>query len=158
MKKIFKNYKSLIILLSAIIIGCILGLVFKEKISFLKPFGDLFLNMLLIIIVPLIFLTISTSIGKMHQPKRIGKILISIFGVFIITSIISVLVGLISATNIKLVDTTNGNEIRKSLEMAEEKNEFEDVNYLEKTINTISTNDFSKLLSKDNKHTREKSR
>lgn len=150
MKKIFKNYKSLIILLSAIIIGCILGLVFKEKISFLKPFGDLFLNMLLIIIVPLIFLTISTSIGKMHQPKRIGKILISIFGVFIITSIISVLVGLISATNIKLVDTTNGNEIRKSLEMAEEKNEFEDVNYLEKTINTISTNDFSKLLSKDN--------
>lgn len=150
MKKIFKNYKSLIILLSAIIIGCILGLVFKEKISFLKPFGDLFLNMLLIIIVPLIFLTISTSIGKMHQPKRIGKILISIFGVFIITSIISVLVGLISATNIKLVDTTNGNEIRKSLEMTEEKNEFEDVNYLEKTINTISTNDFSKLLSKDN--------
>lgn len=150
MKKIFKNYKSLIILLSAIIIGCILRLVFKEKISFLKPFGDLFLNMLLIIIVPLIFLTISTSIGKMHQPKRIGKILISIFGVFIITSIISVLVGLISATNIKLVDTTNGNEIRKSLEMAEEKNEFEDVNYLEKTINTISTNDFSKLLSKDN--------
>ena len=37
----------------------------------------------MIIIVPLIFLTISTSIGKMKSPKRVGKILLSIIGVFI---------------------------------------------------------------------------
>ena len=150
MKKILKNYKSSIILLGAIILGAVLGLIFKEKIAVLKPFGDLFLNMLLIVIVPLIFLTITTSIGKMKQPKRIGKILVSIFSVFIVTSIISVLVGFVSATNIKLVNTDNGEQIKNSLEITNEEIEIEDVNYLERTINTISTNDFSKLLSRDN--------
>ena len=96
MKKIFKNYKSLIILLSAIIIGGILGVIFKEKITFLKPFGDLFLNLLLMIITPLIFLTLTTSIGKMKEPKRIGKILITTIIIFIITSLISVSIGIIS--------------------------------------------------------------
>ena len=91
MKKFLKNYKSTIILLGAIILGTIVGLIFGEKTSILSPFGDLFINLLLMIIVPLIFLTISTSIGKMKQPKRLGKILTSIIFVFIITSFSSAL-------------------------------------------------------------------
>ena len=115
MKKIFKNYKSLIILLSAIIIGGILGVIFKEKITFLKPFGDLFLNLLLMIITPLIFLTLTTSIGKMKEPKRIGKILLTTIIIFIITSLISVSIGIISTNNIKLVNNKNGEYIKESL-------------------------------------------
>ena len=42
MKKIFKNYKQTIILLISIIIGGILGIIFKEDIKILSPFGDLF--------------------------------------------------------------------------------------------------------------------
>ena len=96
MKKIFKNYRSLITLISAIIIGGILGIIFKEKITFLKPFGDLFLNLLLMIITPLIFLTLATSIGRMKEPKRIGKILIATITIFIITSLVSVSIGIVS--------------------------------------------------------------
>ncbi len=150
MKKIFKNYKSTLILLLALVIGASVGLIFKEKVSFLKPFGDLFLNMLLIIIVPLIFLTISTAIGKMPQPKRIGKILTSIFIVLILTSIISVLVGLISTNTTKLVNVKDGNEIRESLEITDEETNVEDVNYLEKTVQAISVDNFDKLLSREN--------
>ncbi len=150
MKKILKNYSQLIILLTAIIIGGILGAVFKEKITFLKPFGDLFLNLLLMIIVPLIFLTLSTSIGKMKEPKRIGKILLTTIIIFIITSLVSVLIGIFSTRNIKLVDTKNGEYIKESLEVTEESENIESTNYLEKTVNTISVNDFSKLLSKEN--------
>ena len=105
MKKVLKNYKSSLILLGAIIIGTIVGLVFKEKASVLSPFGDLFLNLLLVIIVPLIFLTITTSIGKMKQPKRIGKILGTVFAVFIITSLISVMVGIVTTKSFKLIDS-----------------------------------------------------
>lgn len=150
MKKILKNYSQLIILLTSIIIGGILGAVFKEKITFLKPFGDLFLNLLLMIIVPLIFLTLSTSIGKMKEPKRIGKILLTTIIIFIITSLVSVLIGIFSTRNIKLVDTKNGEYIKESLEVTEESENIESTNYLEKTVNTISVNDFSKLLSKEN--------
>jgi Na+/H+-dicarboxylate symporter len=65
MKKVLKNYRSFVILIGGIILGIIAGIIFKERVTFLKPFGDLFLNLLLTIIVPLIFLTISTSIGKL---------------------------------------------------------------------------------------------
>jgi len=147
MKKILKNYKSTIILLGAIILGAIIGLIFKDKATVLSPFGDLFLNLLFVIIIPLIFLTITTSIGKMQQPKRLGKILTSIVVVFIITSLISVFIGVIS-TRSTLVTTTDATKIIETLEDTEASTE--DLNILERTVSAISTNDFANLLSKDN--------
>ncbi len=150
MKKFIKNYKSSLILLGAIIIGTIVGLVFKEKASVLSPFGDLFLNLLLVIIIPLIFLTLTTSIGKMKQPKRIGKILATVFAVFIVTSLISVLVGIGSTKTFKLVNTQDSDAIKEVLNSTDEVAEKQDVNFLERTVSTISVNDFSKILTRDN--------
>ena len=148
MKKFLKNYKSTLILLGSIIIGTIVGLVFKEKAKVLAPFGDLFLNLLLVIIVPLIFLTITTSIGKMKQPKRIGKILVTILLVFIFTSLVSVGVGIISTKAFKLVDVKDTETIKEVLKNTETTNEK--VNFLERTVETITVSDFSKLLTRDN--------
>lgn len=148
MKKIFKNYFNSFILLIAIIIGTVIGIIFKDKANVFKPFGDLFLNMLMVIIVPLIFLTISTSIGKMKSPKRVGKILLSIIVVFIITSLISVFIGILS-TRVSLVEVEDSNKIIEKLN-DNEKIEEENVNLLDRTVNTISTNDFVNLLSKSN--------
>ena len=150
MKSFLKNYRSTLILIGSIIIGTIVGLVFKEKAAVLSPFGDLFLNLLLVIIIPLIFLTISVSIGKMKQPKRIGKILATIIGVFIVTSLISVLVGIISTKSFRLVNVKDANAIKESLTIDEGEIESEKVNFLERTVNTISVNDFSKVLTRDN--------
>lgn len=149
MKKFLKNYKSTLILLGSIIIGTIVGLIFGEKATVLSPFGDLFLNMLLVIIVPLIFLTISTSIGKMKQPKRIGKILTTIILVFVFTSIVSVFVGIASTKAFRLVDVKDEAAIKEVLNGAEEVTK-EDVNFLERTVEAVSVNDFSKLLTRDN--------
>lgn len=149
MKKFLKNYKSTLILLASIIIGTIVGLIFGEKATVLSPFGDLFLNMLLVIIVPLIFLTISTSIGKMKQPKRIGKILTTIILVFAFTSIVSVFVGIVSTKAFRLVDVKDEAAIKEVLKGAEEITN-EDVNFLERTVEAVSVNDFSKLLTRDN--------
>ena len=148
MKKFLKNYKSTLILLGSIIIGTIVGLVFKEKAKVLAPFGYLFLNLLLVIIVPLIFLTITTSIGKMKQPKRIGKILVTILLVFIFTSLVSVGVGIISTKAFKLVDVKDTETIKEVLKDTKATNEK--VNFLERTVETITVSDFSKLLTRDN--------
>ena len=149
MKEFFKNYKATLILIGSIIIGTILGLILKDKATILSPFGDLFLNMLLVSIIPLIFLTISVSIGKMKQPKRIGKILSTIILVFVITSLISVLVGLITTKSFRLVNIKDANNIKEVLSIEEEVTS-EKVNFLKRTIDTISVNDFSKLLTRDN--------
>lgn len=148
MKKFLKNYKSTLILLISCIIGTIVGLIFGEKAKVLSPLGDLFINILLTIIVPLIFLTLTTSIGKMKQPKRLGKILISVIFVFIITSLVSVLIGLIS-TRINLVNTNDLQTIKETLNTNVEQNK-ESMNILERTVTMLSTDDFVKLISKEN--------
>lgn len=150
MKKFLSNYKSTIILLVAIIVGAIVGIIFQEKATILSPLGDLFLNLLLVTIVPLIFLTITTSIAKMKQPKRLGKIVITIIGVFVFTSIIAVLIGFASTYFVKLVDTEDGETIKASLEeVTDSDEEEEELTIADRTVSLLTVNDFSKLLSKD---------
>lgn len=148
MKKIFKNYKSTIIMFISVIVGTLIGVIFKEKATVLKPFGTLFINLLLTIIVPLIFLTLSTSIGKMKEPKRLGKILITIIGIFVLTSLISVLIG-IASTKITLVNKKDSIKIKESFDYSITDND-EKLDILTRTVNAISTDDFVKIISKDN--------
>ncbi len=148
MKKFIKNYLLTLLMLVGIIIGAIVGLIFGEKATVLSPLGDLFLNLLLIIIVPLIFLTISTSIGKITKPKRVGRVLITIIVVFIITSLISVLIGIVS-TRISLVNSVDSTSIIAGLDLTAEET-VEDLNILSRTVQAISTNDFVNLLSRNN--------
>ena len=153
MKNFLKNYKSTIILLAAIIVGAIVGIVFKEKAAVLSPFGDIFLNLMFVVIVPLIFLNISTAIAKMTQPKRFGKIMITIVGVFVVTSLIAVIIGLFSTLKIKLVSPEDGEKIKSSLEQYttdETAETLEDASILERTVDSLTVDDFSKLLSKNN--------
>lgn len=151
MKEFFKHYGQTVILLVSIIIGAIIGLIWKEGATVLSPFGDIFLNLMFVIIVPLVFLTISTSIARIKQPKRLGKIMGSIILVIVITSIIAVVVGLLSTIFIKLVNVEDGQEILASLEKnQEEVQETEDLNILERTVSAITVSDFTGLLSKNN--------
>lgn len=155
MKNILKTYKSVIILLAAIIIGAILGMALKENAAVLKPFGDIFLNLLFVTIVPLVFLSITTSISKIKQPKRIGKIMITIIATFVVMSLISVLVGIVSTYSFKLVDTEDGAQIRASLEedsgeTSSTETDEKEPTILDRTVSALTVTDFSKLLSKDN--------
>lgn len=147
MKKIIKNYKQSIILIGSLIIGTIVGLIFKEKATVLEPLGTLFINMLLVVVVPLIFLSITTSIGKIDKPKRVGKILRSIIIAFVFTSLVSVVIGLTSL-KIRLVDSGDAKKITALLD--ESTDVSDDASVLDKLVNSVSTNDFVNLLSKNN--------
>lgn len=150
MKKIWKNYKQTIILLFAIIIGAIVGVIFKDKTKVLKPFGDIFINLMFVIIIPLVFITISTSISKMQQPKRLGKIMGSTIFVIIVTSIIAVIVGIASTYFIKLVETENTELIKSQFSQEEVQSEEEDKTILDRTVEAITVSDFSALFSRQN--------
>ena len=148
MKKILNNYKGTIILIGAIIIGVIVGLIFKSDAAVLKPFGDLFLNLLLVVIVPLIFTTITSAIIKMESPKRLKKVISRIFIVFAIVSVIAAVIGVASTYSFKLVDVKDTNKIMDLLE--DNGTETEELSILDRTVSLISTNDFANLLSRDN--------
>lgn len=148
MKKIIKNYKGTLILLGMVIIGVICGLVFKEKAKVVKPLGDLFLNLLLVIIVPLIFFTITSSISKMNEKKRLSKILTSTIIIFLITSVIAVLFGFLTTSFTNLVNPNDTDAIKEVFDNTVK--EDIELNILERTVNVLSTDSFVSLLSTNN--------
>ena len=147
MKKILKNYKSTIILIGGIILGSIVGLIFKEKAAILSPLGDIFINLMFVVIVPLVFLTISSSIIKMENPKRLGKIMIVIILVFLLMSLVAAFIGIGTTRAIKIIDSGNQSEIMNLLDTSI--TNTKKLNILERTANLLTVNDFYKILSKD---------
>lgn len=131
-----------------VIIGAIIGLIYKEKALIVKPFGDIFVNLLLVIIVPLIFFTITASISKMNQPKRLNKMIINIVITFLITSLVAVLFGFGTATLTSLINKEDTQNIISQFDTTI-KNDNE-LNILERTVKVLSTDQFVNLLTTDN--------
>lgn len=148
MKKVLKNYKTTIILLLSIFIGGIIGVIWKENAQVLRPLGDIFINLLFVVIVPLVFLTITTGIIKMDSPRRLGKIMSRIVLVFVIMSIVSALIGVVSCYSFKLV---RPNDTTSILELLDKNTEIDaELSLLERTANLLTVEDFNLLLSKNN--------
>lgn len=131
-----------------VIIGAIIGLIYKEKALIVKPFGDIFVNLLLVIIVPLIFFTMTASISKMNQPKRLNKMIINIVITFLITSLVAVLFGFGTATLTSLINKEDTQNIISQFD-TRIKNDNE-LNILERTVKVLSTDQFVNLLTTDN--------
>ena len=88
-QKFLKNYSFSLTLLASIAFGAGLGVVFKEKIAFVKPLGDIFLNLLFTAVVPLVFFSISSAIAEMSDLHRLGKIMTWMMFLFVATGLVS---------------------------------------------------------------------
>jgi Na+/H+-dicarboxylate symporter len=139
-KKIWKSYKFPLILLISIIIGCIIGIIFKEDSLVLKPLGTIFINMLYTIVVPLVFFTISSSISSIKSFKKLGKIFKVMFIVFIITSSIAALFMLIG---VKIIDPVG------NINIVMESGVKESIDLGSKIVEMITVSDFYQILSKN---------
>lgn len=138
-KSFWKNYRFPLLLLVSIIIGSVIGIVFKEDALVLKPFGDIFLNMMYTIVVPLVFFTISSSIANMVNLKRLGKILRYVFFVFIATSLIA---GLVMLFVVIFIDPAKNANILLS------PGDEATVSIGKQIVEAITVTDFSLLLSR----------
>lgn len=148
MKVFWKNYKNTILLILALVIGAISGVIFKEDVNVVKPLGDLFLNALFVTIVPLLFLTITTTIAKMESKGRLRKIFGRIIIISLITSLIAIMFGVLTTNTFKLVNPKDTKVIKEAFSTSKVKSPK--LNFLESTVNLISVDDFGGLLSKGN--------
>ncbi len=89
-KQSFLNsYKFSLTLIASMAIGSIIGIVMKKDAVILKPFGDIFLNLLFTVVVPLVFFSLSSAIAQMKDISRLGKIIGWMMLVFTATGIIA---------------------------------------------------------------------
>jgi aerobic C4-dicarboxylate transport protein len=59
--------------LTAIIIGILLGYFYPTLGEQMKPFGDAFIKMIKMLIAPIIFCTVVHGIAGMEDLKRVGR-------------------------------------------------------------------------------------
>jgi Na+/H+-dicarboxylate symporter len=141
-KQLWEAYRFPIILILAIITGSIIGLVMGEDAMALKPLGDIFLNLMFTIVVPLVFVTISSAVAGMGNMKRLGSILRSLFLVFIVTGLIA---AVIMITTVTIFPPAEGANL--AVEATES---LEKLNTADQVVKAITVTDFPNLISRKN--------
>ena len=88
-KTFWQQYGNLILILGGILFGAVIGAVAPTVGTTIKPIGDIFLNLLFTIVVPLVFVSIASAVGSMANMRRLGKVLAGTIGTFIFTGLIA---------------------------------------------------------------------
>lgn len=74
--------------------GALLGLLLKGDSIYLKPFGDIFIRLIKMIIVPLIFFTIVNGISNIHGSTSLRRLSIKACLTYLFTTLIAITIGL----------------------------------------------------------------
>ena len=85
----WKNYGTSILLLLGLLVGGILGVVLGEGAHVLRAPGTLFLNLVFVLVVPLVFFSVSNAIVVMRRSGVMGKVLGTAMGVFVVMSLVA---------------------------------------------------------------------
>ncbi|MEK6734855.1 MAG: dicarboxylate/amino acid:cation symporter [Pseudomonadota bacterium] len=84
-----------------LIFGIIYGSINGENSVYIKPVGDLFLNAINMIIVPLIFFSLIAGITSVSDPSSLGRIGIKSCAAYIVTTTFAIITGLCLAILLK---------------------------------------------------------
>lgn len=80
-----------------IVIGIIIGLVSPAAAKFISPLGDIFLRMLKMLIVPLVFFSITSGICKMGDVKQLRNVGLRYVLWIVISAVFAATVGMVAA-------------------------------------------------------------
>ena len=152
MKNLIKNYSSSLILLLSILIGGIIGAVMGPEASVLEPLGQIFLNLIFTLIVPLVFFSVASSIANMGKMGRLGKILINIVIVFVATAVISALISIIAVYIVNPTEGLDEQAIENILKDSDEdiSEDTKNISIANQLVKAITVGDFSELFTKSN--------
>jgi dicarboxylate/amino acid:cation (Na+ or H+) symporter, DAACS family len=88
-------------ILIALLFGVVTGLLIHQQLlpafvgDILSPIGTIFLSLISMIIVPLVFSSITMGITSIHDPQKLGRVgLLSLF-LYFVTTLIAIAIGLI---------------------------------------------------------------
>jgi Na+/H+-dicarboxylate symporter len=97
MKKLALHWKILIAMVLGVIWAILSGYFGWNKFTgdWIDPFGTIFINCLKFIAVPLVLFSIITGVAGMGDPKKLGRIGGKTLGMYLVTTVFSIGVGLI---------------------------------------------------------------
>ena len=145
----FKTNKSSLLLLGGLIIGGLIGVLWGEGATMLQPIGQIFVNFMYMVLVPLVFFSISGAIAQMTSGKRIGKIMLATVLVFSFTAFLSAVLGYLGLIIFPIIDVAHFDVSTVIKEIGEVKAQ-ESISLSERVVSMLTVEDFYHLFSKDN--------
>ena len=91
--RVFRNLTVRVLI--AIALGILLGVMAPETAKAMKPLGDVFINLVKMVIGPIIFLTIVLGIANMADLKKVGKVGLKAVVYFEIVTTFALAIGLV---------------------------------------------------------------
>jgi Na+/H+-dicarboxylate symporter len=138
----WKSYWFIFCMMAAIIAGTILGLKWPGA-TVLEPMGTLFINAMFCVVVPMVFVSISSAIANMKTMKRAGKVMGVTIVTFLTTAAIAAILMYIVVSIINIVPDNFSVK-----EMVTKTEEVTDVTVGDLIVNFFTKPDFSELLSR----------
>ena len=123
-------------------LGIVIGLIFGEKASIIKPLGTIFLNMIKMIVVPMVFCSITAGVASLSDVKKLRNIGVKVLVIYAVTSAISTLIGFLVAT---VIDPGKGFNLSALGEVSYEAQEMPSV--LDTIIDMFPTNVFQSFVN-----------
>ena len=80
--------------LIGMIAGICLGYFYGEQVAFLKPIGQLFINMIKMVVIPLIFFSILNGIASVSDARTFGRVGMKALIAYSSTTVFAVIIGL----------------------------------------------------------------
>lgn len=78
-----------------LVLGVLLGFFLGDWSTYLKPFGDIFIRLIKMIIIPLIFFSIVTGITNVKDTKTLGRLGLKSLFAFLVTTFLAITIGLV---------------------------------------------------------------
>src|SRR5437667_185661 len=95
-------FKSLYFqVLTAIVLGVLLGHFYPELGEQMKPLGDAFIKLIKMIIAPIIFCTVVHGIASMQDMRKVGRVGLKALVYFEVVTTFALIVGLIVANTLQ---------------------------------------------------------
>lgn len=85
-------------ILAGLALGIAAGALLGENASIFKPLGDIFINAIMMLIVPLVFSTLVVGITSMRDPQKMGRIGARTIGLYLLTTAFAISIGLLLST------------------------------------------------------------
>ena len=85
----------------ALVLGIIIGFIFGDLAETSKWIGDVFVRLIRMLVVPLIFTSLVSGVVAMGDPKKLGSIGIKSIGLYLVTTLFAIIIGLILGTMFK---------------------------------------------------------
>ena len=101
MKKLSLTTQIAIALVLAVVAGILLQDYADFVNEYIKPLGNIFLNLLKFIVVPLVLFSIMAGILSMNDVSKVGKLGLRALLYFMFTTVIAVALGLVTSTLVK---------------------------------------------------------